>query len=461
MLLEKFDIQLTDSGLQIYPKAFTQIAPVQDIFRLRVATNLATPIPVNDPPTFPLDPLTPTEQCLAVFLTQFYIQATYESPDPKLLFDRVELKLPPKEQVLAFQTGDPLVRQAFVAVYSPTHDKYHTLDINLTTSQVISSKHIPNARPAWTGTDTTNIYNLLNTDPKVIAALAKRGITLDDINAGRVQWCVAVDGRLDNLACAHENNLDKCEAKKDSGCEKCKSIQPKDLKTRPRLYFASPWWLDGNPNSDTSVPIANYYLMPIAGIFAWIDENAEPCGKVIKVIDNGDTALAPWGLTDINCPPNAFFDAFPGTLQPLKVCQPNPSFQINGNEITWEKWKFRYSLHPTFGLVLNLVSFNDKKNPSDPDNYRSILYQANLAEALTIYGTTDDFTRVHNFLDLGEYQSRLYITSLQKESMFRHMLRCLILSSLPKQVRYFSIAMPLQSMNKMAESWWRTLTHTT
>lgn len=392
---------------------------------------LSTPlvIPVTLTPAFPLDPLTPAEQCLAVQVVTNYITGLYPTPDPELMFDRVELKQPPKKDVLAFHTGDPLPRHAFVTVFSPTYDKYHAAVVNLLTAKVEKWEHIDKARPSWTNNENTAIINFLNTNPQVLAAFAARGITAtSNPSTANVYWCVAVDGRLDNLKCSENNNLCKCKAKKNNGCDMCTDGMPNlEGKPRPRAYYAMPYILD-YPVDFTSInPVVNYYLQPIGGIMVWFNTDGGDCVEMIQFSDMGATPINS-GLSNFNCPPNFYYDQF-RTLNPLQMCMPNgPSFVIDGassinngsctiqgsgNSLTWDRWKMHFSLHPTWGLQLNLVQFNDQKYSTDPINYRSVLYQANLAEALTIYGSPDMGTVNHNFLDIGEYQTRLYITSLQ------------------------------------------------
>jgi Cu2+-containing amine oxidase len=434
-----FVISLLVAYLTMHKLLFAECP--QDVFPPSCDTcDLSSTLPITLHPQHPLDPLTPTEQCVAVQAVTKFIQKKFPMPDPRFLFDRVELKQPPKSFVLAFKEGDPLKRFAFVAVYSPSADKYYTAEVNLKNGVINNWQHVPKARPSWTNVDSNNIYRLLNSDPRVIAALAKRGITKEQIDNNLVQWCVAIDGRLDNLQCANKDNLSECKAKQNNGCEQCAEGMPNlEGNPRPRSYYAMPFLLNPSkigvpnypngdlPNIDPNYPVSNYYLQPISGIMVWLNENAKPCGKILKVQDSGVVPVQN-GLALFNCPPNAYYNEYRGTLKPLQMCQPQgPSFKINGancssnceaklcgsgNEIIWEKWKFHFSMHPTWGLQLNLVSFNDKKNQSDPDNYRSILYQANLAEVITPYGSP--MTVNHNFLDLGEYQTRLYITSLQR-----------------------------------------------
>lgn len=43
-------------------------------------------------------------------------------------------------------------------------------------------------------------------------------------------------------------------------------------------------------------------------------------------------------------------------LKPLNIVQPEgPSFQVHGNEISWQKWNMRVSFNYREGLVLHNV----------------------------------------------------------------------------------------------------------
>jgi Cu2+-containing amine oxidase len=70
-------------------------------------------------------------------------------------------------------------------------------------------------------------------------------------------------------------------------------------------------------------------------------------------------------------------------------------------------------MHPITGLILNLIEYNDVKNETDPANYRLILYQANLSEAITVYGDSTFGTKSFNFLDCGEYTVTDFSATIQ------------------------------------------------
>src|SRR5438309_11480510 len=80
-------------------------------------------------------------------------------------------------------------------------------------------------------------------------------------------------------------------------------------------------------------------------------------------------------------------------LKPLEITQPEgTSFTVDGNEIRWQKWRFRVSMHPLDGLVLHTVSVDD----------RSVLHRAGLGEMVVPYGETSPGHRWKNAFDSGE-----------------------------------------------------------
>ena len=47
-------------------------------------------------------------------------------------------------------------------------------------------------------------------------------------------------------------------------------------------------------------------------------------------------------------------------LKPVDIVQPEgPSFTVEGNQVEWQKWKFRVGFTSREGLVLHTISYND------------------------------------------------------------------------------------------------------
>jgi primary-amine oxidase len=84
--------------------------------------------------------------------------------------------------------------------------------------------------------------------------------------------------------------------------------------------------------------------------------------------------------------------------RPLVTTQPEgSSFELNGNEVRWQNWRFRYSFHPREGLVLHTVGYEDQ------GKLRPILYRGSLSEMVVPYGDTDTNWRWRSAFDVGEY----------------------------------------------------------
>jgi primary-amine oxidase len=84
-------------------------------------------------------------------------------------------------------------------------------------------------------------------------------------------------------------------------------------------------------------------------------------------------------------------------LEPLDIVQPQgPSFDVTGNEVRWQRWRFRVSMHPLDGLVLHTVGYEDQ------GRVRPILHRAALSEMVVPYGDAGPGHRWKNAFDSGE-----------------------------------------------------------
>ena len=91
----------------------------------------------------------------------------------------------------------------------------------------------------------------------------------------------------------------------------------------------------------------NIYAHPVEGIVAHVNVTTR---KVIDWTDIDRNAPIPRNHDDYG---PADLRPYRGAPAPLHVTQPEgPGFTLNGNEVTWQKWHFRFGLHPREGLVL-------------------------------------------------------------------------------------------------------------
>lgn len=339
-------------------------------------------IPVT--PNHPLSPLTIDEMTAAITLVRD--SALYNADS---IVDRVERISPPKQYVLSWQPNQALQRKAGVAIYNPPDNKYYQFVVNLT-DLTFTVSTIPDAKPAWTYIENAKAVSLMIENGSYKTALQKRGIQEFQIDNGQVQPFLLSDGRLD-------------------GNKANKDMPP--LPKGVHAFYASTFLLDEPFSAET--PLANLFVYPVPGVWGFMDLAGTP--KVLKITDTDEKTPMPAvpGLMKFNEAPCYYYDDYRHTLKPILISMPQgPSFTINGNWITWQRWKFFYSMDQTVGLKLNLIQYNDKKNETDPDNWRPIIYEMYAQEALTVYGSEEFGVRNYAFLDFGEYQARLFMTPL-------------------------------------------------
>jgi primary-amine oxidase len=94
-------------------------------------------------------------------------------------------------------------------------------------------------------------------------------------------------------------------------------------------------------------------------------------------------------------------------LKPVDIVQPEgPSFTVEGNQVEWQKWKFRVGFTSREGLVLHTISYNDDGVE------RPILYRASISEMVVPYGDPREQYYRKNAFDIGEYGLGMLANSL-------------------------------------------------
>ena len=132
---------------------------------------------------------------------------------------------------------------------------------------------------------------------------------------------------------------------------------------------------------------------PIEGLTILWDGNEK---KVLRVIDTGVVPLPH---------PEANYDlASVGGLRevptPITVQQPlGPSYRLDGQSVSWQKWNFHFRIDRRVGLVLNNVGYQDG------DKLRSILYEGSLSEMFVPYMDPSEGWFARTFFDAGEFGS--------------------------------------------------------
>ncbi len=136
----------------------------------------------------------------------------------------------------------------------------------------------------------------------------------------------------------------------------------------------------------------NVWAHPIDGVVAYVDLVA--C-RVHDLLDEGpaDIPRTPYDyhLDDPAHPPRT-------TQKPIVITQPEgPSFTVEDDVVTWEKWQFRIGFNAVEGLTLHQLGFHDGTR------LRPIVYRASVAEMVVPYGDPSPVRFWQNYFDAGEY----------------------------------------------------------
>lgn len=294
----------------------------------------------------PLDPLSEAELKAAVKI----LKESGKMP-PGARFPVLALNEPPKQEVYRFSRGQPFRREAYAVLLDRGENRTYEAVVDLRAGKVLSFRHVPGVQPLVLNEEYALAQELVRKDPRWVAALRRRGIADKDLGAVALEpWAVG------------------------------HSVLPAEVKGRALRVMT---FYKGDS--------VNRYARPVEGLLATVDLSAK---KVIEVSDTGVVPISPY---------DGDYDA--GRVGPLRappkelrITHPQgPSFTIEGNEIRWQKWRFRISVHPRDGLLLHTVSYQDGGRA------RPVLYRASLSEMAVPYGDADGNWTWRNAFDVGEY----------------------------------------------------------
>jgi primary-amine oxidase len=297
-----------------------------------------------DYPSHPLDPLSQEEILTTVEILTASGKVTNVSRFPIIV-----LQEPPKSEVLGYKPGAVFRREAFVIVYERAANQTFEAVIDLNKKSVASWKEVKGVQPSFLVEDFLLTQQIVTSDPQWQAAMRKRGIT----NFKSVQvdaWAAGFFGT--------------------------------DEARDARLTRAVSYLNEGTKNA---------YARPIEGVIAYVNLNTK---KVYKLVDTG-VVTVPKETGELDMKSIGNLREAP---KPLQISQPEgASFTINGQEVRWQNWRFRFSMHPREGLVLHTVGYEDQ------GKLRSILYRAALSEMVVPYGDARAGWFFRNAFDEGEY----------------------------------------------------------
>jgi primary-amine oxidase len=316
----------------------------------------------------PLDPLTAAEVQAA---SSILIKERGLAADNRFVY--VMLNEPAKSDVLAWKPGDDakVDRQAFVVLRDRLRHRTYEAVVSLTQEKVVTWEEIPNVQAPIMLEEFMTVEEVVRKDPRWQAALRKRGIADFDMAI------------TDAWSAGYYSD--------DDAAEKGRFCRPLT-------------WIRPGPGE-------HVYARPIEGLIVKFDLDKM---EVVEVEDHGVVPVpaktANYRADQISDPDNVpyFPDGVRKDVKALDITQPEgTSFQVSGNQVSWQKWKFRIGFNPREGLVLHTVSYTDRGEE------RPIIYRASLVEMFIPYGDPAPTHYRKNVFDMGEYGVGMMTNSLE------------------------------------------------
>ncbi len=302
----------------------------------------------------PLEPLTAEEVRRAVQLLKKGGKVT---PTTRVI--SVALREPDKARVHRGETGLP--REAFAVLFDNAANACHEATVSLSEEKLLDWKHVPGVQPTMTIDEQVECEQAVLRSPEFKAALKKHAGT-DDTSLVMVDiWSAGNYG-------SEEDSTRRL--------------------ARPLCFLRSD-------------PTDNGYARPIEGLRPVVDLNTM---QVIRIEEHGrwpvPAAAANYAADRMK--------HFRDDIKPLEITQPDgPSFQVEGNQVRWQKWQFVIGFNAREGLTLHHLRYRDG------DRDRSVLYRASLTEMVVPYGDPGPTQRRKNAFDVGEYGMGMCANSLQ------------------------------------------------
>lgn len=302
-------------------------------------------------PGHPLDSLTKTE-----YWTVYDVLQQANEITPATLFASVLLHPPAKSAVLSYRPGQPFAREADVVLLRG--EKTFAARVDIVGKRVLSFKELPGVQAPILTSELFGEDEAIKSDPRVVEALKKRGIT----DLGTIQ-CIVLPGAYQSIPEQATQRMGFGECAQKHG-----------------VYHSWGRSIDG---LSLQVNMATK--------------------KVLKVVDRGG-APVPTGNIDYEGIPE---NPRPHTT-PISISQPaGPGYRIENGEISWQNWLFRVRMDQRVGPILNLVRFVDQGRP------RSVLYEASLSELFVPYMDPANGWDNRVFVDAGEFFATGFLAPLR------------------------------------------------
>jgi primary-amine oxidase len=314
----------------------------------------------------PLDPLTAAQ--IREVATMLRRQRGVEPP--RWRFASIELVEPPKE-LLQDRDRWP-TRQAQAVCWNREDGRAYRAVVSLAGAVVTGWEHLPGVQPNVTVDEWHECDEMLRAHPRLVAALARRGIT--DISLVLTDvWAYGA------------------------------ALVPERYRGL-RLGWSDVW----QRASDDGSPYAHH----VTGLHPVVDLNRM---TLLELEDSLDAEGGGEGRKEVAEPPDVMGEYLPKLipmplreLKPLHVSQPDGvSFTLRGHELTWQNWQLRLGFNHREGLVLHTVGFRDG------GRVRPVAHRLSFAEMFVPYRdpTADHYRRTA--FDIGEWGLGFMTTSLE------------------------------------------------
>jgi primary-amine oxidase len=310
-------------------------------------------------PSHPLDPLTSAEIRSAVAILR-----REQRTGPHWRIGSVALAEPPKAELLSWREGGPVDRRADVVCWDPADPTAFKATVALGPGRVENWQACPGAQPSLTPDEWRECDEALRHHPQVMAALARRGITDPDLAVHDV-W--AYPGFL----------------------------VPERYAGR-RVGWTDTW--------HRTAPGTNPYANPVGGLHAIVDLNR----MELLELEEGPAVPVPPTMGEYD-PAHVPGLVLRGDLKPLEIHQPEgASFQINGHQLSWQRWSMRIGFNHREGLVLHQLAYDDGGRS------RPVAHRMSIAEMIVPYRDPSPDHARRIAYDIGEWGLGFMTTSLER-----------------------------------------------
>jgi primary-amine oxidase len=261
----------------------------------------------------------------------------------------VGLDEPPKAEVLAWRAGQPFRREALVHLIQG--NRGYEAVVDLAARKVLSWTEVPGRQYMASRDENAAVSKLALADPRVREAIRKRGVT-DFTHVG----CFPANHGYFDLPEERGQRVVHATCEDDRGR-------------------------------------VNGYGETFEGLVVVVDLTA---GRIVRVVDSGARSRSgAYGDHDRDA-----IGPTRTTPNPVLMVQPaGPSYTLDGQQVSWQSWKFHFRVDARRGVVLSQVRY------ADGGRDRSIMYQGSLSELFVPYMDPNDPWNYQGFFDLGTYPS--------------------------------------------------------